>query len=132
MSSQDQDPQSFLTECSITISDVLKITPNNPSNGKVLVQLIIVGISFRPKWVKVAFDCHPPQNSRESDLGCTSRINLHAHPPIPWNQPLPYIEGLLFMEFDNVTLTSQKPCHHNNMFDCGETNSCNVLKKKML
>ena len=22
--------------------------------------------------------------------------NLHADRPIPWNQPLPYIEGLLF------------------------------------
>ena len=33
---------------------------------------------------------------------------LHAHRPIPWNQPLPYIEGLLFMDLDNVTLTSQE------------------------
>ena len=36
--------------------------------------------------------------------------NLHTHRPIPWNQPLPYTEGLLFMDFDNATLTSQKPC----------------------
>ena len=49
-------------------------------------------------------------------------INLYPHWPIPWNQPLPYIEGLLFMDFHNVTLTSQKPCQHNNKFHCSETN----------
>ena len=55
-----------------------------------------------------------------------ARVTLHAHRPIPWNQPLPYIEGLLFMDFDNVTLTSQKSCQHNNKFDCSETNGCNI------
>ena len=30
--------------------------------------------------------------------------NLQAHQPILWNQPLPYIEGLFFMDYDNVTL----------------------------
>ena len=43
-------------------------------------------------------------NSVESDLGCTSRVY-----------------------FDNVTLTSQKPCQHNNMCDCSETNGYNIL-----
>ena len=38
-------------------------------------------------------------NSVESDLGCTSRVY-----------------------FDNVTLTSQKPCQHNINCDCSETN----------
>ena len=37
-------------------------------------------------------------NFVESDLGCTSRVY-----------------------FDNVTLTSQKPCQHNNKGDCSET-----------
>ena len=32
--------------------------------------------------------------------------NLHANWPILWNQPLLYIEGLLFMDFDNVTLST--------------------------
>ena len=45
---------------------------------------------------------------------------LHAHRPIPWNQPLSYLEGILSMDFDNVTLTSQKPCQHNNRFDFSE------------
>ena len=53
-------------------------------------------------------------------------LNLHAHQPIPWNQPLPYIEGLLFMGFRNVRLTSQKPCQHNNKFDSSETNGFNI------
>ena len=52
--------------------------------------------------------------------------NLHAHRPIPWNQPLPYIDGLLFMDFGNVTLKAQKPCQHNNKFDCSETNGFNI------
>ena len=26
----------------------------------------------------------------------------HAHWSIPWNQPLPYIESLLFMDFDTM------------------------------
>ena len=55
-----------------------------------------------------------------------ARVNLHARRPIPWNQPLMYIEGLLFMDFDDVTLTSQKPCHNNNKFDCSETDGCNI------
>ena len=38
-------------------------------------------------------------NSVESDLGCTSRIY-----------------------FDNVTLTSQKPCQHKDKCDCSITN----------
>ena len=38
-------------------------------------------------------------NSVESDLGCTSRIY-----------------------FDNVTLTYQKPCQHDNKCDCSKTN----------
>ena len=42
-------------------------------------------------------------NSVESDLGCTSRVY-----------------------FDNVTLTSQKPCQYNNKFDCSETNGYNI------
>ena len=46
-------------------------------------------------------------------LHLTHDINLHAHRQIPLNQPLPYIEGLLFMDFDNVALTSQRPCQHN-------------------
>ena len=49
---------------------------------------------------------------------------LAAH--IRWNQPLPYIEGLLFMDFDNGTLTSRKPCQHSSKFDCRVTNSCNI------
>ena len=65
------------------------------------------------------------------DRTCTtpcfkSYVNLHAHWPIPWNQPLPYIKGLLFMDFDNVTLTSQKPCLHNNKLIYSEINGCNI------
>ena len=35
----------------------------------------------------------------------TIGFNLHAHWSIPWNQPLLYVEGLLFMDFDNVHVT---------------------------
>ena len=42
-------------------------------------------------------------NSVESDLGCTSRVY-----------------------FDNVALTSQKPCKYNNKFNCSETKSYNI------
>ena len=54
--------------------------------------------------------------------------NLHAQRPIPWNHFLPYMEDLLFMDFDYVTLTSQKPCQHNCKFDCSETNGCNIAQ----
>ena len=47
-----------------------------------------------------------------------------------WNQPLPYIEGLLFMDFDNVTLMSQKPCLNNNKFDCSETMDATFHNKR--
>ena len=43
------------------------------------------------------------RNSVESDHGCASRI---------------YFDNA----GDNVTLTSQKPCLHNNKFDCSKTN----------
>ena len=42
-------------------------------------------------------------NSVEYDLGCTSRVY-----------------------FDNVTLTSQKPCQHNNKFDCSTKKGYNI------
>ena len=38
-------------------------------------------------------------NSVESDLGCTSSVY-----------------------FNNVTMTSKKPCQHNDKFDCSEIN----------
>ena len=59
-----------------------------------------------------------------------SYFKLHTHRPIPWNQPLPYIEGLLFKDFGNVTLTSQLLCQHNNKFDCSEHSTINVVKKE--
>ena len=54
-------------------------------------------------------------------LGCNLHIiaAICTHiGQIPLNQPLPHIDGLLFMDFDYVTLTSQKPCKHNNKLDC--------------
>ena len=45
----------------------------------------------------------PRLNSVESALRCTLRIY-----------------------FDNVMPTSQKPCRHNNKFDCSETNCYNI------
>ena len=53
-------------------------------------------------------------------------VNQHAHRPILLNQPLLYKEGLLFMDFNSVTLTSQEPSQHNNKFDCSKTNGCNI------
>ena len=56
-----------------------------------------------------------PRNSVESDRGCTSRI---------------YFDNA----GDNVTLTSQKPCQHNNKCDCSKTNGLNevnVFQKKI-
>ena len=44
--------------------------------------------------------------SVESDLGCISRFY-----------------------FDNVTLTSQKPCQQNNKFDCSGTNGDKILQE---
>ena len=55
---------------------------------------------------------------------------MHAHRPILWNQPLPYVAGLLFMDFDNVTLTSQKPCQHNNKFEWLQHSTINVIKRR--
>ena len=49
-----------------------------------------------------------PRNSVESDHGCTSRI---------------YFDNV----GDNVTLTSQKPCLHNNKCDCSKTNALNEV-----
>ena len=43
-------------------------------------------------------------NSVEPDLGCTSRIY-----------------------FDNMTLTSQKPCQHNNKCDCSKKTVINEV-----
>ena len=47
-----------------------------------------------------------PWNYVESDLGCTSRI---------------YFDNVTLTLY-NVTLTSQKPCQHNNKCDCSKTN----------
>ena len=87
-------------------------------------------------WFKVALAAFPLASLGSCTLGEETavegpmmsgiRSNLHAHQPIPWNHILPYREGLLFMDFDNVTLPSQKPCQHNNMFDCSETKGCNI------
>ena len=38
-----------------------------------------------------------------SQVDNPSQRNLLAHRPIPWNQPLPYIEGVLSIDFDDVT-----------------------------
>ena len=46
-----------------------------------------------------------PWNSMESDLGCTLRI---------------YFDNVT-LSSHNVTLTSQKPCQHNNKCDCSKT-----------
>ena len=43
-------------------------------------------------------------NSMQSDLGCTSRI---------------YLDNVT-MTLHNVTLASQKPCHHNNKCECSK------------
>ena len=49
-------------------------------------------------------------NSMESDHGCTSRICFdHAGDNV-------------MLTFNNVTLTSQKPCLHNNKCECSKTN----------
>ena len=34
--------------------------------------------------------------------------------------------------FDNVTLTSRKPCQHNNKFECSETITIIVIEMKMI
>ena len=41
---------------------------------------------------------------------------------IPWNQTSNVHEGL----FDNITLTSQKPCQYKNKFDCSEANGYSI------
>ena len=53
-----------------------------------------------------------PWISVESDLGCTLRI---------------YFDNVM-LTLHNVTLTSQKPCQHNNRCDCSKTNRCILLK----
>ena len=52
---------------------------------------------------KVRSDRIALANSMEPNLGCTMRVY-----------------------FDNVMLMSQKPCQHNNKFDCCETNGYNI------
>ena len=49
-----------------------------------------------------------PRNSVESDHGCTSRIHFDN-------------------AGDNVTLTSQKPCLHNNKYDYSKTIGLNEV-----
>ena len=47
----------------------------------------------------------------ESDLGCTLRI---------------YFDNVM-LNLHNVTLTSQKPCQHNNNCDCSKTKLINEV-----
>ena len=56
-----------------------------------------------------------PGNSVESEHGCTSRI---------------YFDNAgdnVTLTLYNVTLTTQKPCLHNNKCDCSKTNSLNEI-----
>ena len=56
-----------------------------------------------------------PRNSVKLDHGCTLRI---------------YIDNAgdnVTLMLYNVTLTSQKPCKHNNKCDCSKTNSLNEV-----
>ena len=53
--------------------------------------------------------------------------------PISWNSVESGIECTLRIYSDsvtltlhNLTLTSQKPCQYNNMFDCSETNGYKI------
>ena len=57
-----------------------------------------------------------PWNSAESDLGCTSRIYMY------------FVNATLTLH--NVTLTSQKPCEHNNKCDCAAKQS--VINEVMI
>ena len=54
-----------------------------------------------------------PRNSVESDHGCTSRVYF--------DNPGDNMTLTLY----NVTLTSRKPCFHNNKCDCSKTNGLN-------
>ena len=54
-------------------------------------------------------------NSAKSDHGCSSRIYL--------DNASDNVTLTLF----NVTLTSQKPCLHNNKCDCSKTNGLNEV-----
>ena len=56
-----------------------------------------------------------PRNSVESDHGCTSSI---------------YFDNAgdnVTLTLHNITLTSQKPCLHNNRCDCSKTNGLNEV-----
>ena len=56
-----------------------------------------------------------PRNSVESDHGCTSRFYFDN------------ADGNMKLTLYNVTLTSQKPCYHNNKCDCSKTNGLNEV-----
>ena len=63
-----------------------------------------------------------PQNSVESDHGCTSRVYFDNAGD---NVTLTLYNVTLTLY--NVTLTSQKPCFHNKKCDCSKTNGLNEV-----
>ena len=66
----------------------------------------VVDSLFSTALIQSALPRPIPQDIVESDHGCTFRI---------------YFDNA----GDNVTLTSQKPCLHNNKCDCSKTNGLN-------
>ena len=56
-----------------------------------------------------------PRNSVESDFGSTSRIYFDN------------ADDNMTLTLYNVTLTSRKPCLHNNKCDCSKTNGLNEV-----
>ena len=70
-----------------------------------------------------------PQNSVESDHGCTSRIHFDKEGDnltlTLYNVTLTLYNVTLTLY--NVTLTSHKPCKRNNKCDCSKTNGLNEV-----
>ena len=53
---------------------------------------------------------------------CAGLMQLEMPQPVLWNSLESDLECTLKTYFDNMILTSQKPCQHNNKCDCSKTN----------
>ena len=114
----------YLVEQQLNLRQILSSIDKiyqNPlrSNAVILPQLCVCGGrrgEFGRGFVILFFQSKLPRpiprNSVESDHGCISRINFDNADNVA-------------LTLYSVTLTSQKPCKHNNKYDCCKTDGSN-------
>ena len=62
---------------------------------------------------------------------CTLVVIIQDQSELPQSIPWIYFDNVILM-LHNVTLTSQKPCQHNNKCDCSKTNGYKLTALKSL